>query len=105
MATVTPCRNYSRWRELDHSVYHPLDVEALPDAEWLKELQARSVEFLGAVTQWARDDYREAAELTTLALGHRPPRGVHFLRPGACHHARWMAKVCSFIQLFEVSLH
>ena len=81
-----------RWSDLDQTLIEPLDVEAIPAADWLKQLQDRSVQFLGSVTKWARGDYREAAELTMLALGVEPPRGTHILRPGACHHARWMAK-------------
>lgn len=37
-----------------------------------------------------RDDYREVAEITITLLGGTPPRGIHFLKPGAYHHARWM---------------
>ena len=39
-----------------------------------------------------RDDYRELLELSLIFLGGTPPRGVHFNRPGAMHHARWMSK-------------
>jgi hypothetical protein len=38
-----------------------------------------------------RDDYRECAENALTILGETPPRGVHFLRPGAVHQARWMS--------------
>lgn len=38
-----------------------------------------------------RDDYRECAENTLVILGETPPRGVHFMKPGAVHQARWMA--------------
>jgi hypothetical protein len=40
-----------------------------------------------------RDDYRECAELTLILLGEVPPRGVHWMKPGAYHHARWMSTV------------
>src|SRR6218665_1861836 len=40
-----------------------------------------------------RDDYRECAELMLILLGEEPPRGIHWLRPGAYHHARWMSTV------------
>lgn len=44
-------------------------------------------------TKFPRGDYREAAELALIALGVEPPRGKRFIKPGALHHARWMAKV------------
>ncbi|KAG7161026.1 hypothetical protein Hamer_G027529 [Homarus americanus] len=53
--------------------------------------------------QWAREDYREAAELTLLVLGVNPPRGTHFLRPGACHHARWMVKIIYYLKIYMFS--
>lgn len=40
-----------------------------------------------------RDDYRESAELMLILLGEEPPRGVHWLQPGAFSHARWMATI------------
>ena len=82
-----------RWSELDHSQYLRLDIKDLPESDWLIDLRDRTVSYLLTVTEWAREDYREAAELTLLVLGMEPPRGTHFLRPGACHHARWMAKI------------
>lgn len=39
-----------------------------------------------------RDDYRELLELSLIFLGGTPSRGVHFIRPGPMHHARWMSK-------------
>jgi hypothetical protein len=42
-------------------------------------------------TVFPRDDYRECAENTLIILGETPPRGIHFLKPGAIHQARWMA--------------
>ncbi|KAG0722597.1 hypothetical protein GWK47_044193 [Chionoecetes opilio] len=32
-----------------------------------------------------RADYREMAELTLIVLGVKPPRGIHWSRPGAIH--------------------
>lgn len=40
-----------------------------------------------------RDDYRESAELMLILLGEEPPRGVHWLQPGAFSHARWMTTI------------
>ena len=46
-----------------------------------------------SVDAMPRDDYRESAELMLILLGEDPPRGVHWLQPGAFHHARWMATI------------
>ena len=43
--------------------------------------------------QQPRDDYRELLELSIIFLGGIPPRGIHFMKPGAMHHARWMSKI------------
>lgn len=33
-------------------------------------------------------------------LGETPQRGVTFRRPGAIHHARWMAKAINTLKIF-----
>ena len=40
-----------------------------------------------------RDDYREFIELSIIFLGGLPARVIHFMAPGAIHHARWLSKV------------
>ena len=63
-----------------------------------------------------REDYRELLELITHVLGGRivrtsivnkeaPPRAVEFQmeRPGAFHHARFMAKAIYFIKMFMLT--
>lgn len=54
-----------------------------------------------------RDDYRELLELGIIALGGIPQRGVRFMRPGAIHRARWMAKIIYTIKihLFRDQIH
>ena len=37
-----------------------------------------------------RGDYREFIELSLIFMGATPPRRIHFLAPGAMHHARWI---------------
>ena len=50
----------------------------------------------------SRDDYRELLEISIIFLGGTPPRGIKFMKPGALHRARWMArftyaiKICLF---------
>lgn len=65
------------------------------ETPWEGEQKKAAVESLRHVLTQSlpRDDYRESAELALLLLGQQPPRGVHWLRPGAVHNARWMAKV------------
>ncbi|KAG7165322.1 hypothetical protein Hamer_G007126 [Homarus americanus] len=92
-----------RWSQLHHSQYLRLDIANLPESDWLSHLRHRTVSYLLTVTEWAREDYREAAELTLLVLGVNPPRGTHFLRPGACHHARWMAKIIYYLKIYMFS--
>ena len=47
-----------------------------------------------------RDDYRELLELSIIVLGGMPDRGIRFRRPGAHHHARWMAKVVYALKIY-----
>lgn len=61
--------------------------------EWVQSLRERAVQELRAATEFTRDDYREIAELSLIVLQDQPARGIHIIRPGACHHARWMGRV------------
>ncbi|KAL4092416.1 hypothetical protein QTP88_026917 [Uroleucon formosanum] len=47
-----------------------------------------------------RDDYRELLELTVIFLGGILPNGIHFKKPGAIHHARWMAKAIYSLKIY-----
>ncbi|XP_044020346.1 uncharacterized protein LOC122860551 [Aphidius gifuensis] len=47
-----------------------------------------------------RDDNRELLELSYIFLGRTPPRGVHFQRPGAMHHARWLSKAIYSLKIY-----
>lgn len=42
-------------------------------------------------TKLPRDDYKEFLVLTLVFIGVIPEK-FRFRKPGACHHARWMAK-------------
>ncbi|XP_042207474.1 uncharacterized protein LOC121856195 [Homarus americanus] len=92
-----------RWSQLDHSQYLRLDIANLPESDWLSHLRHRTISYLLTVTEWAGEDYREAAELTLLVLCVNPPRGTHFLRPGACHHSRWMSKIIYYLKIYMFS--
>lgn len=47
-----------------------------------------------------RDDYKELLELVVMFLGFNLPNGNRFRKPGASHHARWMAKAIYALKLF-----
>lgn len=51
------------------------------------------------ITQ-CRADYRELLELTILFLGGNLPVGKILKKPGAIHHARWMAKAIGTLKIF-----
>jgi hypothetical protein len=59
-----------------------------------------------AVTQ-PRDDYRELLELSIIFVGGTPARARTFMKPGALHRARWMARVIHAIKLclFHFQFH
>ena len=40
-----------------------------------------------------RDDYKELLELSIIFVGGIPSSGIRFKKPGACHRARWLAKI------------
>ena len=50
-----------------------------------------------------RDDYRQRAALMLTLLGETPERGVHWLRPGAAHHAWWMPSILYPAKTFAFS--
>ena len=82
------------WPTLDKE----LPIETLEiEGTWLQTIKEQTIKHLthllaneNAAT-FPRDDYRECAENTLIIFGQTPPRGVHFLKPGAIHQARWMA--------------
>ncbi|XP_048504680.1 uncharacterized protein LOC125499694 [Athalia rosae] len=47
-----------------------------------------------------REDYRELLELVQIFIGKVPCSQVKFRKPGAFHHARWMAKAIYTIKIF-----
>ena len=71
--------------------------------QYLKQLRDEAVLFARkclAMEHQPRDDYREFLELNLIILGEIPTRGTHFNKPGAFHHARWMAKVIYCIKIY-----
>jgi hypothetical protein len=83
------------WNDIEKSLQH---VETLRfENPWLLQIKKRVIGELTMLLEGdgakslPRDDYRECAENVLIILGQTPPRGVHFLKPGAIHQARWMA--------------
>ena len=60
-------------------------------AEETREALVQQLEKPPSMKAFLRDDYRESAEVNLLVLNYVPPRGIKWLRPGAYHHARFMA--------------
>lgn len=58
------------------------------------------IEYLKSLTNFARGDYKELAELCLIFLGHFSPENVRFHFPGAMHHARWMSKAIYTLKIF-----
>jgi hypothetical protein len=46
------------------------------------------------------DDYRDLFALVIILYGDCPPREVKFIRLGALHRARWMARIIYRIKIF-----
>ena len=51
-----------------------------------------------------RDDYMEFLELAIIFVGSVPPCCIHFVAPGAIHHAWWMAKAIYSFKLWMFCL-
>lgn len=47
-----------------------------------------------------RDDYKELLELSRIFLGTVDHQSVHFYKPGAFHHARWMSKAIYSLKIY-----
>lgn len=66
-------------------------------------------DFAEKIVQFGRDnlekpqcraDYREFLELVVLFVGGQLPKGNKLKKPGAIHHARWMAKTIGALKIF-----
>ena len=64
----------------------------------LRELRITARETAQSSIDLRRDDYKEFAKLCDLYLSD-DDANVNFMRPGAIHHARWMAKTIYAIKL------
>jgi len=91
----------NNWSTIDKT-----NMKAIPPKIFKKQILARLKretvtflnELLGSDEAFPRDDYRELAELCLLVLGC--PTKATIKPPGACHHARWMAKVIYVFKMY-----
>lgn len=77
----------------------------ITDESVLTELDSVKNEILSFATEQLntdhpRDDYRELLELTVIFLGGVPQRGIKFMKPGAMHRARFMARLIYGMKIF-----
>jgi hypothetical protein len=91
------------WDGLDKRNYSAINDPRLKKP-FLKKTKNSVVEFLKHALENSekycpRDDYKEICELCLVVLGER--QNYKFRRPGATHHARWMAKI---IYVFKIYL-
>jgi hypothetical protein len=85
------------WANIDHHNFKALKDTRL-NLPFIRNTKTSVVVFLNKVLEnpaeyCPRDDYKEICELTLLILGEPARPNYRFKLPGACHHARWMAKV------------
>lgn len=69
------------WKDID---------KELPDSHRPTVMLVALLSSEDSSTLFSRDDYRGCVENTLIIFGETPPRGVHFLKPGAIHQSRWM---------------
>ena len=104
-------RFQSRWQFIVQSQYQAgasdSSIRDVMETRTALLLKSETVKFLVTfdLASLPRDDYRELIELCLRFLGEKPPRQSEciFRRPGAFHHARWMAKMlyCFKIWMFR----
>ena len=87
----------SSWPLLPHDTVgldlQTLDMDNIPLASLsqVSKWRLEALELMRSKLELHRDDYREFIELCSAFLD--PEQTVKFKRPGACHKARWMAKL------------
>ena len=89
-------RFQKHWEYIDRADFKPADGDDITD------IKDDTIDFAIKHLECfqPRDDYKEFLELVIIFLGGSPPRGVHFMAPGAIHHARWMAKALYALKIY-----
>lgn len=95
------------WKDIDKEI--PVQTLTVKDP-WLLQVRNQVVKDLVSLLSseedsatFPRDDYRECVENTLIIFGETPPRGIHFMKPGAIHQARWMANNLYVAKMFMFS--
>ena len=89
----------SVWASIDLEAWEPVADDLPPDLRAKRDDRIAAFHSHLDAAQ-PRDDYRELLELSIILLGGVPKRGIRFLRPGALHHARWMAKLIYGLKIY-----
>lgn len=92
-----------KWESVNVESFQTLQAQT----PWMEHRKTKVIEILNGMLQkddgkntFLREDYREVAEITLVALGETPPRGIRFRKPGAFHHARWMSSILYFTKMY-----
>ena len=90
-----------RWQYIDKTAFEDLSTDEYTTSA-VADIKDEMVTLLKKVVNVSqpRDDDMEFLELAIIFLGSIPPRGIHFVAPGAIHHARWMAKAIYSFKLW-----
>ena len=87
------------WSKLNHSEFDTPEF----DSECLKLLKievAQNLETIKFKNKLMRDDYKQVLQLVSTVLGLPSAKLYKLKKPGAFHHARWMAKILYFLKIF-----
>jgi hypothetical protein len=97
-------RFHTSWNSINQSNFEPMMIGDMksPVADVFFSCENEVVTFCleKLTSSQPRDDYRELLALVVILCGDCPPRGVKFIRPGALHRARWMARLIYGIKIF-----
>lgn len=87
------------WTQINKEKFLP-GVEDKEVSDIFKDDKSTLLTYLKSLTNFARDDYKEFAELCIIFLNGLPKEDVRFRRPGAMHHARWMSKAIYSLKMY-----
>ena len=87
------------WSNLDHTKFNTLQF----NLGWLNSIKVeveQKLELIQSNNNFIRDDYKEVLELVTAVLNLPRAKPYKLKKPGAYHHARWMAEVLYCLKMF-----
>ncbi|CAH0547104.1 unnamed protein product [Brassicogethes aeneus] len=90
-----------KWNTLDQLNYktgvNDPKLKIILTDDKINSIRTFATEFL--TMKLPRNDYKEFLELTLVFIGIIP-KNFCFRKPGACHHARWMAKAIYVLKIY-----